>query len=569
MKLRSLISVLAYLCVVIPAFGQEERILHYDIQIEVQTDRSIDVSESITVYVTGDKIKRGLTRSLPTTRNLKDTKIKMKYDITEVRKNGEIEPFTISRSGGRQTLRIGDKNVFLQPGEYTYLIKYSVPNQTGDFENYDEIYWNAIGHEVSFRVEDASCRIRVPAGAKIIQEVAYVGKYGTEYDAEEKAYMVNDEGTFLDYRITRPLAPNEGFTVAVGFEKGYLKEPNLFQKFGTLILAILSILLLAPYYIYTWWKYGQDPPTPASYPIYHSPDQLSAGSINYIRKGGYDAKSFTASVIDLAIKGFLKIEEKEKKGFFSKSKIYDLVKIKEADSSLPSEEKLLLETLFMTSDRYHLDGEYDPVMEKTSNIHQANLSAQHRSFVREGHNSRFLVIPVLAAIILIGLSVFLFAKNPYAQGVNLIALVVLVPVMILGIAIYAYLIKKPTTAKLELRARIKGFLMYLEMAEKDRLNLLNPPELTPEHFEEALPYAFALGVEHKWSEKFKTILEATKYRPEWNNSSNPTLFVHSFGRDFSSSVSAASTQPQQSGSGGSGGGGFSGGGGGGGGVGGW
>ncbi|NND32343.1 MAG: DUF2207 domain-containing protein [Saprospiraceae bacterium] len=565
MKFSSLISLLICLGLVVYSYGQQERILRYDTRIEVHKDRSIDVSESITFYVTGEKIKRGPTRSLPTSRYLLDHKVKMHYDILEVRKNGEIEPYMVRGDGGNQTLYIGDKDVLLQPGEYTYLIRYSVPNQVGSYEEYDEIYWNAIGNNVEFTIEEASCRIRVPDGAKIVQESAYVGSYGSQ----DKSYEVVNEINFIDYRITRPLAPGEGFTVGVGFEKGYITEPGLFQKFGTLILAILSILILAPYYIYTWWKYGQDPPTPASYPIYSSPDNLSAASINYIRKGGYEAKSFTASIIDLAIKGFLRIEEREKKGFFSKSKTYELVKLKDGDHTIPSEEKLLLDTLFMSGDRYHLDGEYDPVMEKTSNIHQANLSAQHRSFIKEGHNSRFLVIPVIAALILIGLCVYLFAKSPYAQGINLIALVILVPVMIIGIAIYGYLIKKPTTEKLDLRSRIKGFLMYLEMAEKDRLNLLNPPELTPSHFEEALPYAFALGVEHKWSDKFKNILEAAKYRPDWNNSSNPTLFIHSFGRDFSSSVSSASTQPQQSGGGGSGGGGFSGGGGGGGGVGGW
>ena len=109
--------------------------------------------------------------------------------------------------------------------------------------------------------------------------------------------------------------------------------------------------------------------------------------------------------------------------------------------------------------------------------------------------------------------------------------------------------------------------MYLEMAEKDRLNLLNPPEMTPVHFEEALPYAFALGVEHVWSTKFKSILEDAQYRPDWNRGA-PIYMSNSFGRSFNENVSGSATRPSESGSG-SGGGGFSGGGGGGGGVGGW
>ena len=115
--------------------------------------------------------------------------------------------------------------------------------------------------------------------------------------------------------------------------------------------------------------------------------------------------------------------------------------------------------------------------------------------------------------------------------------------------------------------------MYLEMAEKDRINLLNPPDRTPEHFEAMLPYAFALGIEHKWSALFESILAAAAYNPNWTNDRGVytnTYFATSFGRSMSNS---ATPPPPENGGGGfgggSGGGGFSGGGGGGGSVGGW
>lgn len=113
--------------------------------------------------------------------------------------------------------------------------------------------------------------------------------------------------------------------------------------------------------------------------------------------------------------------------------------------------------------------------------------------------------------------------------------------------------------------------MYLEMAEKDRLRLLNPPERTPEHFEAMLPFAFALGVEHQSSESFKNILEEAQYQPAWCNT-QPVYFVDHFDRDFSRTAMSTATKPSDGSGGGfsgSGGGGFSGGGGGGGGVGGW
>jgi uncharacterized membrane protein len=128
--------------------------------------------------------------------------------------------------------------------------------------------------------------------------------------------------------------------------------------------------------------------------------------------------------------------------------------------------------------------------------------------------------------------------------------------------------------------QIEGFTDYLSVAEEDRMNLLNPPERTPELFEQFLPYALALGVEQAWSEQFSDVLaraaqdaaaQGRSYSPRWYSGRSFDRGLGSFastlGGGFSGAVSAASTAPGSSS--GSGGGGSSGGGGGGGGGGGW
>ena len=269
----------------------------------------------------------------------------------------------------------------------------------------------------------------------------------------------------------------------------------------------------------------------------------------------------------------MRIDEEEKKGFFTKSKIYHLIKLREPGDDLPMEEKRLMDALFSGGrDLAEIDGEYHPYVEKAVDRHKNSLKHQHRSFVNEGHNSRFLVMPVLITLAVGGLAIFVLSQSSLSDGINLVTMLAFFPIAIVGIIIYTFLIKKPTTEKLALQSKIDGFQMYLEMAEKDRLRLLNPPEQTPEVFEAALPYAFALGVEHQWTEKFKSILDDAQYRPEWTNS-HPVYFGNNFGSSFSSTVNSSSLDPAKDGGGGgfsgSGGGGFSGGGGGGGGVGGW
>jgi uncharacterized membrane protein YgcG len=153
---------------------------------------------------------------------------------------------------------------------------------------------------------------------------------------------------------------------------------------------------------------------------------------------------------------------------------------------------------------------------------------------------------------------------------------VVAPAIFLNFLFYR-LLKAPTLAGRKIMDQVEGFKMYLATAEKDRLNILNPPEKTPELFEKYLPYALALDVEQVWAEQFAEVLaraaqSGREYSPRWYSGrdwsvSSPTHFVSSLGSSFSSAVSSSSTPPGSSSGGG--GGGSSGGGGGGGGGGGW
>jgi len=108
-----------------------------------------------------------------------------------------------------------------------------------------------------------------------------------------------------------------------------------------------------------------------------------------------------------------------------------------------------------------------------------------------------------------GLVAFSSAVSPFA-GITLV-------VIVLINAIFYHLLKAPTLMGRKLMDKIEGFKLYLSVAEKERLNILNPPEKTPELFEKYLPYALALDVEHEWSEQFATVLAASavggRYHP--------------------------------------------------------
>ncbi|MEL6923585.1 MAG: DUF2207 domain-containing protein, partial [Bacteroidota bacterium] len=297
MKISSILLWLSCLLFSLTLSAQQERILNYEVDLVVNTDRSIVVTELIEVYVAGQQIKRGITRSFPQERDLNGRTVSTKYELLHIKKNGAEEPYLREEQGGDLMLYIGQREVLLEPGEYSYEIKYRVPNQIGFYDDYDEIYWNAVGTDVRFPVEKASCRVHIPEGASIIQQAAYTGGYSSVGDN----YTTRFEDGVVNFEITESLLPREGFTVAVGFQKDMVTAPGFFDRFGTLVIIVIGLLLLLPYYFLTWFRYGQDPATPASYPLFESPDDLSPASINYILKEGYQNKSFTASVVSLAI----------------------------------------------------------------------------------------------------------------------------------------------------------------------------------------------------------------------------------------------------------------------------
>jgi uncharacterized membrane protein len=158
---------------------------------------------------------------------------------------------------------------------------------------------------------------------------------------------------------------------------------------------------------------------------------------------------------------------------------------------------------------------------------------------------------------------------------------VVIPIVLgaIACAVFYHLLKAPTLLGAKILDQIEGFRMFLNTAEKNRLEVLNPPQVTPEVFEKFLPYAIALDCENQWSKKFEAEAAAAGmtpnasggyYMPYWYSGGNFGNFGSGFaaglGASLAASAASAATAPSSSGSGG---GGFSGGGGGGGGGGGW
>ena len=581
--------VILFLAIAFPAtiFSQEERFYTHHSDIVVDTSGVINITEKIRIYANGDLFKRGITRSLPNTRSDKDgNRIKMYYTILEVYRDGEKEPYFTEKEGEFIVLYVGNKNKTLSPGYYEYEIIYETAGQIGFFEGFDELGWNVNGE--SDRIVDlVSCEVRLPNNAAILSHRCYTGAFGATDDTN----CTSESDSNSVFRASAAnLLPNEMMTIYVGFEKGIVNEPvvkettlsrflSWLDKMGLWYMNMIIIVPLFFYYILTWGKHGKDLPKPIAIPQFTPPNDMSPASVGVIYDETFDFSLISTSIINLAIKGFLRIEEMERKGILSfGAKSYKLHKLKEGEISLPSEEAIVMKGLFAESDEISLGEKYNTKVETMLISYHKDLQLQHKDTLSEGQNLILRIIPWIVVILYCALlfyygryvplelfvtfSIFaiptfvlvpfilyiissirkrklkkvnsiamslalivgvigLFSLHPVSQfSSTSLAVFIGAPIVLIGVILYSYLIVRPGKKKLQLQADIEGLKMYISLAEEKQIQFFNAPKVTPEIFEKLLPYAIALKTEKVWGDKFeKTLLQsiqsANSYAPIW------------------------------------------------------
>ncbi|MGY8796050.1 MAG: DUF2207 domain-containing protein, partial [Woeseiales bacterium] len=561
---------LLFVCLVfIGTASADERILSYHSDILVRADGWIEVTETIRVRAEGNQIRRGIYRDYPVRYEDKfGNKVKVQYEPRSVLRNSQREDFHNESNGDDVRTYFGSADRTLSDGEHTYVYRYDAGRMLGYFDEADELYWNVTGHEWEFPIDTASVSLTFEFSPPIreISRDAYVGSFGDTGDQGSVSSITESGG--VEFRTARALSRNEGLTIVVSWPKGLVVEPSDRQRLIwllsdnlNLLVIIAGLIAMLSYYIPVWRNYGKDPDPGVIPTLYEPPEGFSPASLRYIEKMGYDNATMTAAVVNLAVKGYLEIKVSGDKHTLHKTDIEG------SPPALATGETELYEALFhggrhltLTDDNYERIG-------LAKSAHQKSLKSDY--YKRYFRTNGLLNLPAVIVAIISGVVALVIGPS-----FGVIATIVL---MIVTIVTFAIIMKRPTEPGRQILDQLKGFREFLEIAEKDEMNLRNPPDKTPALFEAYLPFALALGVEQQWSERFTRIFAALKgpnntdWSPVWYNGSWNNLDLSSNASGLSSGLSSAigsSVTPPGSSSG-SGGGGFSGGGGGGGGGGGW
>ncbi len=628
---RLLTASILLLALAFPALAREE-FRNYSSDVTLNVDGSVDVVETIDANAEGVDIRRGIYRDIPVTmQGESGNKIRIALDVTAVRRDGAPEIFRVERMGDFQRIWIGNPDALLSRGEHRYTISYTMERMVRpSADGGDELYWNVTGNYWDFPILSSSARVTLPEGAIINNMSAYTGVAGSREQAVAITRTSDNSATF---ETQRELGPGEGTSFAISFQKGIVTYPEgtdaLLQAVSDqreTLLAVGSVLLLLLYNFTAWLRVGRDPPKGTIIPLFHPPKGFSPALTHYVHRWGFSQSGWTAmtaAIFDLGVKGLVKIENPGKELTVS-------VTGKQPEEKLPVGEKILFD-YFTARNSVTFNKSNGLDLNTKRGEFTAAITQENRG-VWFNNNMVFAVLSFLLAAVMIGAMVFFGVLEPMwlivAVAAGIIIGVVgtmvtnavksrslftmaIIAVWVVGVGfnvtggaldvltnlpinnaaiaagslvlisiVFAVLMGAPTVQGRKIMDQIDGFKLYLDTAEKNRLNIVGEPPMSVERFERILPYAIALGVEKPWSEHFEAEL-ARNAVSDARDGYTPGFY--SGGRNFSASnfskaITTASSgmaaamvaaQPVQASSSGSGGGGFSGGGGGGGGGGGW
>lgn len=546
-------------------FGFEECIVDYHSGIKVYSDASVVVKEDIKVRSTGNLIKHGIYRDFPLTYiDSRGNRYSVEFEIKEVLLNDKPVPFFTRPLANGIRIYIGDRNTLLKPGYYRYTIIYRTERQIGFFDDHDEIYWNATGNGWEFPIRRVEAVVVLPEGiptdsVRFVAYTGYSGQRGRDYRAFIHRNMVV-------FRTTRPLRPGEGLSIAVAFPPGYVVPPPLWKRLYWILkdnrggfMMVLGFLLVVFFYLWAWGRVGKDPKRGVVMPRFRPPRGFSPAMMRYLWKMGYDEQALAANLIDLAVRGYLKIVRED-----------DGYRIEKTDKSPENDELPEDEDVLLSSMPRSLELEKEGA--RLSSILKSRLSILMAPYLR--FNYGYTLSGWVMTFFLVLLALYM-SRGGMFEWITIFLLGGIL--FALGIAFFRWM-KAPTQEGRRILDEIEGFRMFLKKAEKERLRKLYPEDSMPTIFERFLPHALALDVDDNWAGAFADELEEVRYEPSWYAGSSFQSFYRGRGaympvpvRDFSRSVShsiSASSNPPGTTSG-FGRGGYSGGGGGGGGGGGW
>ena len=594
--------------------GLDERIHSYDVHVLVMANGTIDVTETID-YDFGFNSRHGILREFVTSQGYnpaddpdpraasvrRDVKWWRQYplDVISVASDAPdryaVESVKSAFNADLQTkrARIGDKDVTVT-GRHTYTIHYRQKGAVNALSGDDELYWNIVGTGWNVPIDRVHIAVSAETGA-ITRVACFSGEAGSTTPCASAIASGNAEFGAAN------LGAYEGVTIAATIPDAdgpaiepvkYIREKwsigRAFDVTPTTVAGGAAVALFAVGGVgLLLFRVGRDRsavgsitdiafsegaeentepvglfehvPTPVEFV---PPDGIRPAQLGVLIDESADNLDVSATLVDLAVRGYLRIEEVTNKR--GRVKDHRLVRLTKNDGLLHYEQ-LLLQHLFETGPIVTMSQLKNKFASDMREIKEALYAdaIDRGFFARRPDQIRQKWTAIGFFSLAIGVALLIAAIV-----MTHIALVA-APLAAAGLlmALCARFMPRRTARGTGVYRRALGFQDFIENSEKNRAQFAEKQNL----FTEYLPYAVVFGCTDRWARTF----ESLGYQPDtssWYVGTYPfafSSFSHSIETFSSNAGSMLSSTPASSGGSGFGGGGSSGGGGGGGGGGSW
>jgi uncharacterized membrane protein YgcG len=585
---------------------------NFEVDILVNQDSTLEVVEKIEVDFS--EKRHGIFRDIPVKyKNDQGFEYNMKLKVLSVEnEQGKPYQFEISNYQDDKRIKIGSPS-FEVIGEQVYVVRYEIKKGIRYFEEHDELYWNPVGTGWPTSIEKASSRVRFEDGVNFISQTGLC--YTGEFASREKNCLVRENAKETLFESSKPLDAYEGMTIVLNFPKGEIYQPTKTEYFWMFLadnwgfgLPIIIFVLM----FVVWFKKGRDQDFKKTLIAqYEVPDNLTPGEVGYLMKERYSGRFLAGDIVNLAVKGYLKIVEISKKNVISpvffqkinllknikithllffllvaffinlnlfiglliliiilkffnlqrfKLKEYQFEKLKDWKNieSLTKHEKRILEGIFKSKaigSKVRLKERVDFYQDKKEIDSRVKGQISAKNYFLNSFWNKKIVYVSIGLLFL----VLFFILGIFKERVDFILGGILSFPIILFFSLF---MSKKSSKGAEAFWKTRGFKHYIDIAENDRSKFYAKENM----FEQVLPYAIVFGNVDKWAKAFDGII---KEPPDWYSGSdvfNVIVFSNALNNGIVYSSNSAAVSPSSSGSGGSG---SSGGGGGGGGGGSW
>ena len=525
---------------------------YFNVDVDVHENNSYDFTETVgTVFNTEG---HGIYRYVP-----------MEFDgISERVDSGwcSTDPVEIYEEDGNYVLQMGSGSSYIF-GDHVFKYGYTITFRDDRDDSGDYMYIDVLPTSWQTAIGSSEITIHMPKAIKEDWVTVYIGKYGVQYDDTMDSWELKD-GKTLTIKA-EDLEQGVGITVLAKLPEGYWVGAEDAQ--GTKAAATGVPVALALLFGGLWARFGRRQHIVETIE-FRPPEGITPAEIGLIIDGVLDKKDMVSMFVYFAQKGYMKIEETEKKRFV-------FTKLKDIDENEKRFAQVLFNGLFEEGDVVHskelgesfalsyrdacnaLEDSYGDIVPLSTTLLQRvggvalYLFAVGVPFAAISYMLRpegYIFGTILTALVAAWTTARI--RNSYkrrlsgkksgskayriffwvvdaafllatAVGIgNAFESVIVGALYFLGFGACQFFnvyCDRISDKAARYMGQILGLRTFIKTAEVDRIEAL--VEEDPEYFFSVLPYAYVMGLTNKWIKKFENINVMV---PEWYQTYNTT-----------------------------------------------